>query len=53
MNSNVVVKVMSKRFSPRNVVLPTGMETSIIIENFELNKNYFEKIHPESPIKRR
>lgn len=37
---------VKKRFSPRNVVLPTSMESGLIIEDFELDKNYFQKLIP-------
>ena len=37
------IKLRAK--SPRYCVKPTSMECGVIIENFELDKNYFEQIH--------
>jgi len=32
-----------KRFSPRNCIFPSSLESVVIIENFELEKNYFSR----------
>lgn len=36
-------KKVVKTFSPRSCVKPSSLEPTIIIENFELERNYFER----------